>query len=481
VNKLQLGRSTCVAVALPIALVLAVASPASAAPIVEQTTRVSTATGGTQSDGVSYDPEISADGRYIAFQSNATNLVAGDTNGNSDIFLTDTTTGTTTRVSTATGGAQATGDSSSPAISADGRYITYYSNAADLVAGDTNGNPDIFRTDATTGTTIRVSTATGGVEANADSYTPDISADGRYIVYQSNATNLVGGDTNGASDIFLTDTTTGFTARISTATGGAEADDDSYDASISADGRYVTYDSAATDLVAGDTNGASDIFFTDTTTGTTTRISTATGGVQGDDYSSYPAITSNGRYVTYYSEATNLVASDTNGAGDVFLADTTTGTTTRVSTAPGGVQANGLSYNPAISGDGRYVVFYSAATNLVAGDTNSFQDIFVTDTSDGTTTRVNVATDGTQANASSVAAVISADGRFVSYYSAATNLVAGDTNAEFDVFLARLGAAAVVPAVLPPAGTEVTGPLVLAGLLLAAGLMATRARRTRRA
>ncbi|MEN6642913.1 MAG: hypothetical protein ABFE08_10735 [Armatimonadia bacterium] len=323
------------------------------------TTRVSVATGGAQGNSWSDELSVSADGRYVAFASYATDLVAGDTNGDYDIFVRDRTTGTTTMVSVATGGDQANGFSYFPSISADGRYVAFESRASNLVAGDTNGSGDVFVHDRTTGTTTRVSVATGGGQGNDESCPSSISGDGRYVAFLSSASNLVGGDTNGKSDAFVHDRTTRTTTRVSVATDGGQGNDSSSTSSISGDGRYVAFLSSASDLVGGDTNGESDVFVHDRTTGTTTRVSVATGGDQANDSSWFPSISADGRYVAFESSASNLIGGDTNGESDVFVHDRTTSTTTRASVATGGTQGNDSSYRPSISADGRYVAFES--------------------------------------------------------------------------------------------------------------------------
>jgi archaellum component FlaF (FlaF/FlaG flagellin family) len=169
------------------------------------TQRVSVATGGTQGNGDSFIPAISADGRYVTFQSIASNLVPGDTNSTFDVFVRDRRSGTTQRVNVATDGTQANGDSFSLAISADGRYVTFQSIASNLVPGDTNDRTDVFVRDLRSGTTQRVSVATGGTQANGDSDIPAISADGRYVAFESGASNLVPGDTNHSEDVFVRD------------------------------------------------------------------------------------------------------------------------------------------------------------------------------------------------------------------------------------------------------------------------------------
>jgi|GEM_PF-1585857 len=222
--------------------------------------RVSVASGGTQGNGDSGCPSISADGRYVAFQSYASNLVPGDTNGTWDVFVHDRLTGQTTRVSVASDGTQGNGDSECPSISADGRYVAFASLASNLVPGDTNGTWDVFVHDRLTGQTTRVSVASGGAQGNSGSWCPSISADGRYVAFQSYASNLVPGDTNGVLDVFVHDRLTGQTTRVSVASDGTQGDSYSFGSSISADGRYVAFSSLASNLVPGDTNDKPDIF-----------------------------------------------------------------------------------------------------------------------------------------------------------------------------------------------------------------------------
>jgi hypothetical protein len=399
------------------------------------TTRVSVATGGVQANGDSTESASSADGRYIVFSSSANNLVAGDTNGTWDVFLRDRAAGVTTRVSVASGGAQGNGGSGSPGISADGRYVTFSSEASNLVAGDTNGTSDVFVRDRVTGVTTRVSVASGGAQGNEESEQSVISADGRYVAFVSRASNLVAGDVNGKRDVFLRDRVSGVTTLVSVATDGTQADNFSERLAISADGRYVAFYSVATNLVAGDTNGAMDVFVRDRVTATTTRVSVASDGTQGNADSEAPAISADGRYVAFDSGASNLVAGDTNVTLDVFVHDRTTGDTSLVSVASDGTQADYAGQRPSISADGRYVAFDSGARNLTPGDTNQRYDVFVRDRLAGTTTAAGPTFGSAQANDDSMVTAISADGRYVTYFSGASNLVAGDTNGKADVFV----------------------------------------------
>jgi tricorn protease-like protein len=399
------------------------------------TSRVSVASDGTQADGSSFLPSISADGRYITFYSEASNLVPGDTNGMADIFVHDRQTGETSRVSVASDGTQGNNHSFASSFSADARYVVFHSQASNLIPGDTNGTIDVFVRDRQTEQTSRISIASSGTQGIGDSEYPSISADGRYIAFQSEANNLVPGDTNNALDIFIHDRQTGQTNRVSLASNGMQADDNSYLPSISAGGRYVTFLSLASNLVPGDTNGSGDIFVHDQQTGQTSRISVTSDGSQSNNYSSWPAMSADGRYVSFWSEANNLVPGDTNNSRDVFVYDRQIGQTNRVSVASDGTQGNDHSLSYRISADGRYVVFGSAATNLVPDDTNGQADIFIHDQQTGQTSRVSIASDGTQANNHSYWSSISVDGRYIAFHSDASNLVTGDTNNVGDIFV----------------------------------------------
>jgi Tol biopolymer transport system component len=354
------------------------------------TTLVSVSSSGVQGNGNSLYPSISIDGRYIAFQSDASNLVVGDTNNRSDIFVHDLVAKTTVRVSVNSKGEQTLiAGSYSPWISANGRYVTFESIADNLVDGDTKGWNDIFVRDLQTGSTTRVSVSSSGVEGNSDSSIPSISSDGRYVAFLSNANNLVIGDTNLADDIFVYDNLTGITSRVSVSSSGTQGNDDAgeYDLAISANGRYVAFYSYASNLVNGDTNDVRDVFVHDLMTGITTRVSVDSIGNQGNNISYYPSISADGRYVAFNSYANNLVINDTNtngdGLSDVFIHDLVTGATTRVSVATNGTESNGGSGvgHSSLSADGRFVVFQSSATNLVNTDSNNIAfDIFIHET-----------------------------------------------------------------------------------------------------
>jgi hypothetical protein len=403
------------------------------------TTRVSIASDGTEGNGYSNYSTISADGRYVAFQSQASNLVSNDTNSSWDIFVHDLEKGITARVSVASGGIQGNEGSLEALMSADGQYVTFSSYASNLVPNDTNGVWDVFIHERETGVTSRVSLASSGTQGNNISESSSISVDGRYVAFQSSASNLVPNDTNGVFDIFVHDRETGITARVSVASDGTQANNTSFTSSISADGRYVVFRSTANNLVANDTNNVDDIFVYDRQTGTTSRVSIASNGTEGNNASEYPSISTDGRYIAFHSGASNLIVGDTNNVDDVFVHDRQTGQTNRISVASDGTQGNSYSYIPSILANSRYIAFRSYASNLVADDTNNVSDIFVHDWQTGTTSRVSLASDGTQGNDHSSKPAISADGRYVAFDSVASNLVVGDTNNTWDVFVRDQG------------------------------------------
>lgn len=398
--------------------------------------RISMTSGGFEGSD-SYAPALSGDGRYVAFWSYFSNLVANDTNGERDVFVYDRDLDTTTRVSVATDGTQGDRSSSSPDMTSDGNRIAFVSSATNLVTGDTNHQSDVFVHDRGAGTTTRVSVASDGTQGNGSNGGLAISDNGRYVAFSSSSNNLVGNDTNNYNDIFRHDTQTGTTIRVSVATDGTQADGPSYAPAISTDGRYIAFNTWASTLVPNDTNGRDDIFVHDTQTGTTTRISEASDGTQGNIGSYDPSMSSDGRYVAFVSLASNLVDNDTNGESDIFIYDQQTGEIKLVSVAVDGTLGNGRSNEHELSSDGNYVAFKSNANNLVPGDTNGYGDIYVRALQTGEVRRASILSNGTQLNGTAEGTAISGDGRFVAFQTSATNLVANDLNESWDIFVAE--------------------------------------------
>jgi hypothetical protein len=418
---------------------------------------------------------VSADGRFLAFSSAATNFAPVEGFYLEHAYVRDTLAGTTTVVGVDSAGVAGNMGSYYPSISGDGRYVAFESPSDNLVAGDTNNweDPDatdIFVHDRDSGITTRVSVDSAGMEANDESYGSKISGDGRYVVFTSFASNLASGDTNPYQDVFLHDRNTGITSCASRNSAGSAANGHSNAAEISGNGRYVAFISTANDLVADDTNGVADVFVHDRDTGATTRVSLDSAGNESNKESSYPAISSDGRYVTFGSSASNLVPGDSNNKTDIFVHDRQIGVTTRVSIDSDGNESNGVNFPPAeISDDGRYVIFRSLATNLVVDDINSKADIFVHDRHSGITTRVSVDALGAEANGDSTAPKISNDGRYVVFDTYATNLVPDDLNYASDVIIRafpNVTAASVVPEMIPVGRTTsmtITGANFLEG------------------
>lgn len=401
-------------------------------------TRSSETSSGKPASSSSYQPALSYDGRFLAFTSTASNLAGVDENATHDVFVRDHQTNAVELISVRrTSAHSGSAASDRPSISADGRFVAFRSLAPNLgtYVEDHNDAADIFVRDRQLGITTPVSVTNSGSEANNTSDTPVISADGRYVVFASSASNLVAGDTNNAWDVFVRDLRNNTTTLVSIRAAGGFANGRSAFPSVNSDGRYVAFTSAATNLVTGDTNGVADVFVRDVVGATTTRVSLTNGGAQAVGASGVPAISGDGRYVAFDSVAANLVSSDTNAASDVFVRDRTGATTTRASVTTSGGQATGPSDTPTISLTGRWVAFESRATNLVPADTNATLDVFVRDRTANATSRVSTTILQVQANGPSGGAPsISSDGSYVSFQSGATNLLDGDTNAQDDVF-----------------------------------------------
>lgn len=401
----------------------------------DDTTRVSVNSDGVEGNLFSTAPSISDNGRYVAFASNSFNLVPGDSNFTGDCFVHDRQSGLTTRVSVDSAGAEGDGQSFAPSISATGRYVAFASVATNLVPGDGNGTPDVFVHDRHTARTTRVSVDSAGVEGDGFSLAPSISANGRYVGFASSSSNLVSGDGNAISDVFVHDQQTGLTIRVSVDSAGVEGNGSSQNSSVSSNGRYVAFESLASNLVAGDANGQADIFVHDRHTGLTTRASVSSAGDEGNGGNARPSISDNGRSVAFVSGANNLVPGDTNVAADILVHDLNTGLTTRVSVDSAGAEGLSDSDFASISDNGRYVAFMSLASNLVTGDTNSAGDCFVHDRQSGRTTRVSVDSAGVEGNLPSTTPSISSNGRSVAFASDATNLVPADGNGATDCFV----------------------------------------------
>jgi Tol biopolymer transport system component len=394
--------------------------------------------GGAQGNLGSTNSRISRDGRYVVFHSAATNFVPPDTNANLDIFRHDRATGATTRVSVDMNGGDPDQGAMLAAIDANGDVIAFESVSTDLVPGDTNNASDVFARDLRTATTVRVSVDSQGVQGNGNSAKAAISGSGRFVAFQSDANNLVPGDTNLGRDIFVHDLVNATTERVNLGPSAAQSNGSAGSATppaISFDGRFVAFQSIANNYGPMDPNSFQDIYVRDRLAQTTSLASLTSNGASANGNSLDVAISADGQWVAFASTASNLVPGDTNGAEDVFVRDAGGSTTIRVSVSSTGVQATNFSRLPALSGDGHFVVFESFASNLVANDTNGKSDVFLYDLSNAQVRRVSVSTAGAQGNGDCTNPDISADGFDVSFHSGSVALVANDTNAAPDVFV----------------------------------------------
>jgi len=409
--------------------------------------RASVSSNNAQGNAGSTVAAITPDGRFVLFGSSASNLVLGDTNGFMDAFVHDRLTGTTERVSVSSSGAQGNGDSMTGdlsgdggAITPDGRFVAFNSLASNLVPGDVNGVGDVFVRDRVTGTTEIVSVNSSGVQGNFGSgiAPPSISGNGTLVAFDSQATNLEPGQ-NGQEGVFVHNRITGKTIEVSVNSSGVEGNGFSLGPTISRDGRFVVFFSFASNLVSGDTNGAPDIFVRNLSAGTTERVSVDSSGVEGNGGSGgpldLPDISADGRFVAFSSTATNLVPGDTNGVPDIFVHDRVTGVTERVSVSSTGVQSDGTSFfKPVITPDGRFVAFTDRGTNLVPGDTNFVDDVFVRDRLNGLTERISLNSTGGEAPDGGFRPAISDNGLVVAFTSL-DPLVPGDTNNVDDAYV----------------------------------------------
>jgi Tol biopolymer transport system component len=447
--------------ALSVLAALAVLAPACQKRVNDEnvfllvTVRVSLGTSNQQGNGdvVLEPPAISADGRYVAFSSKAPNLVANDNNSAADVFFRDMVTRTTVLVSiNSSGTGTANGASAGPAISSDGRYVAFHSAATDLIAaGDADALSDVYVRDMLNGTTILASKAPGplGAKGNGHSVNPDISADGRYVVFQSQATNLDGidpfGDDNDTNaDIYWRDTQaedTKLISRASLVSGGLKGTGVSARPRVSGDGMLVVFESTSGDIAltgaegGPDGNGVSDIFLRDVATDFTQRLSLSSAGGDPDQPSTNGSISRDGRFAAFKSFASNLHPDDDGTESDVFILEISTGILEVGSVHSSGAQAGSSCDFPRLSADGSLMTFQSGASTLINGDSNSHTDCFIHDRISKATYRVSVATYGTELNGDSLRPAISADGNYVVFYSVATNLADDDTNGSADVFL----------------------------------------------
>lgn len=404
-----------------------------------------------QGNANSSDPAISSDGRYVAFTSEATNLLKTSTFGR-NVFIREVETGVTTLVSATAAGIEGNGDSEQPAVSGDGALVAFASEASDLVAADTNevctnaggltmNCKDVFLKDIAAGTVTIASVDVAGNQGDGISQQPALSASGRFVAFTSFAANFAPEDANGTADVFLKDIESGALTLVSGDADGVPGNGESGRPSISADGRFVAFQSHAGNLAGADNNGASDVFIKDTQTGALALVSADADGVPGNKASGLEALalSADGRFVIFESEADNLVGGDANGKRDVFIKDTQTGAIAVVSTDGAGVQGEDDSYaSVAISADGAMAFFSSNADNLTAADTVNKTDIFRKDTQTGLVDLIATDSAGVPGDGASERLAATPDGLMVAFSSAAASLVADDANKKTDIFFKDL-------------------------------------------
>jgi Ca2+-binding RTX toxin-like protein len=433
-----------------------VAANASAAP--DDTVLVGRASGvaGVKGNDTSEARSLSSDGRFVAFLSRASNIHPDKRDHAFDVFVRDLKSNRTVLVSRASGSEGAKGNAAqyngvTASISADGRSVAFDSEASNLDRDDTDATFDVFVRDLATDKTVLVSRASGasGAKSNLNSNgVPSISGDGRLVAFNSYSTNLHPDDTDSNSDVFVRDLESDETVLVSRATGanGPKANDAALNATISADGRFVAFYSSASNLTPEDIDSSTDVFVRELRTDTTVLVSRASGGAgsKGNGGSAFPSLSADGRYVAFGSTATNLDPDDHDSDFDVFVRDLESNSTELVSRASGatGAKGNDPSFGtPSISADGRLVAFDSTASNLHPYDSVSDRDVFVRDLRAHTTVMVSRASgaSGAPGNDDSFYSSMSDDGRSVGFSSSASNLHPDDRDHDWDAYVRDLG------------------------------------------
>src|SRR5688572_25708502 len=430
VGQFPVRRSISAGVLIVLLVSLMINPRAALAHVPGVTQRVSVDSLGNEGDGASGISAISADGRFVAFGSSATNLIAGG-NLPFGIFVHDRQTGTTEIVSVSSRGRQGEGLSSSPDISDDGRFVAFDSDAANLVRGDRNDITDVFRHDRLTSETILVSVSSSGEQGDSSNHAPAISADGNFIVFHANS-QLAPEDTNSQTDVYIRDVQAGITTPVSVGFDGTPGNNTSFLQDVSSDGRFVAFVSDSTNLIPNDVDDfEANVYVRDLVAGTTELASVGSDGTRAEvGFFDIPSISADGRFVAF-STFTSLVPEDTRPFSlDIYLRDRQTGTTELISVSSDELPGDGRSESPSVSADGQFVAFQSDSTNFAPEQPGFFpdEDIFVRDRQAGTTVRVSESSAGDEGNARSLGVDISADGMVTAFSSDASNLVPNDTN-----------------------------------------------------
>lgn len=384
-------------------------------------------------------PFMSQNGAWIVFTSAASNLLQGESNGQKEVFSYFLATREVRHLSIPGGGGLGNGSSEANGISSDGRWVLLTSQASNFASNDQNSASDVFLFDQLNGELLLVSAGLSGAPGNGASLGRDLTPDGRFVVFSSSASDLTSDD-DAAWDVFVWDRTTGVTERISMGPGDQQTNVQSGShAHISEDARYVSFHSQSDLLSPGDKNGAFDIFLSDRMTKVTSRVSRSLAGGETDGNVFVLGMSDDARYFSSYAAATDLVEDDTNALSDVFLLDRTLGTTTRVNLGVDGQQANAGSSTASLSSDGRYLTFASRASNLIGNVDGKSQASFLYDLQTTRLLNLSLSRDGAPGNADSQVAQVSRSGRCYVLASAATNLSPESTEDTIvDLFVGRL-------------------------------------------
>lgn len=423
--------------------------------------RVSLGTGSVQGDKDSFYISLSQDANIVAFESFNTNWWEDQKDINfADIFVRDRTTDVTTKISVTPSGGPSDQRSFDPKVSADGRYVSFISYATNLVPHDTNRHDyvddglDVFLYDRTTALLKRVSLDWKGEQIDANNV-GFITPDAAYVLFVSQGYEVVQGDNNSGrkSALYKRNLQTGAIERITKGVSGEFPNATVVGPSASYDGRYIVYVADASNLIADDTNGERDVFLYDSVTRQTQLISKPVGGGQSNGWSSRAVISADGRYIAFHSFATNLVPGDTNGQADAFVYDRLSGQLEIVSRSSSGLLSNGESKEPGICGNGRYVIFTSEATNLVSLPHNGERQIYVRDRQLGETFLATENVSGGMSNGRGHRGTLSADCKMVGISTEASDIILNDTNGARDLFVARI----MLPADLSGSSMSATG------------------------
>ena len=399
---------------------------------------VSVTSEGDQSSGYSVEPEVSDDGRHVVFYAAADDLVPGDTNGFADVFVRDRLTNETTRVSINSDGEQANGDCRFPTISGDGRMVAFHSSADNLVPDDTNSEWDIFVHDRNTGVTVRASLGPMGKESDAGGFFGSISGNGQFVVFNTGEP-LSEKDTNNVSDIYRHDLISKDTVRVSVGTGGFQIHGASVDAAISYYGEYVAFSSLANNVDPIDIDNRYDIYVRDILSDETELVSRSSSNKQSaDEKCELPVVSADGQKIAFISEATNLIEGEQLGVKNAFLYDRSENLMRLMSRSYCGEPGDDRTHTVAVTPDGQWVVFFSEAQNLVPGGSWPEASIFLRNTLTNQILEVSEASDGSPANGGSFDPALTNDGHIVVFSSVADNLVEDDMNDTHDIFAHEL-------------------------------------------